>query len=157
RHADQDAAKLTQGEQDQVVDECFQCKLCYINCPYIPGQHEWALDFPRLMTRAEQVLHQTRKRGIKQRLTDRALAETDLLGKVNSATAPITNPMLAHPGSVPRKAMEMVVGVSQARLLPPYAKQRFSTWFKKRRTDAARPTGDTPTQGCVTLFPTCFV
>ena len=37
------------GEQDQVVDECFNCKLCYVNCPYIPGQHEWELDFPRLM------------------------------------------------------------------------------------------------------------
>ena len=41
------------SEQDQVVDECFQCKLCYINCPYVPGQHEWAIDFPRLMLRAE--------------------------------------------------------------------------------------------------------
>src|SRR5690606_27998172 len=30
RHDDQDAAKLTTAEQDQVVDECFQCKLCYI-------------------------------------------------------------------------------------------------------------------------------
>jgi len=45
--------KLTKAEQDQVVDECFQCKLCYINCPYVPGQHEWAIDFPRLMLRAE--------------------------------------------------------------------------------------------------------
>ena len=45
--------RLTPAEQDQVVDECFQCKLCYVNCPYIPGQHEWALDFPRLMLRAD--------------------------------------------------------------------------------------------------------
>ena len=26
-----------------------------LNCPYVPGQHEWALDFPRLMLRAEAV------------------------------------------------------------------------------------------------------
>src|SRR3546814_17320087 len=30
-HDDQDAAKLTTAEQDQVVDECFNCKLCYVN------------------------------------------------------------------------------------------------------------------------------
>ncbi len=160
RLEDQDAAKLTKAEQDQVVDECFQCKLCYVNCPYIPGQHEWALDFPRLMMRAEQVLHQTRKRGVKERVTDRVLAETDRLGKVNSAAAPLTNSMLAHPGSIARKAVEKVVGVSQARVLPPYAKQRFSTWFHKRRpanaaADAA--VTDQPAQGNVTLFPTCFV
>ncbi len=53
RHDDQDAAKLTKAEQDQVVDECFQCKLCYLNCPYVPGQSEWNLDFPRLMLRAD--------------------------------------------------------------------------------------------------------
>ena len=46
---------MTPAQQDQVVDECFQCKLCYVNCPYIPGQHEWELDFPRLMMRADQV------------------------------------------------------------------------------------------------------
>ena len=35
------------------MDECFQCKLCYVMCPYIPELHEWALDFPRLMLRAD--------------------------------------------------------------------------------------------------------
>src|SRR5438552_15148456 len=106
RHPDQDSAKLTTTEQDQVVDECFQCKLCYINCPYIPAQHEWAIDFPRLMMRAEQVLRHTRTHSLKEKLTDRVLAETDALGKVNSATAPLTNAMLARPGSIRRKAME---------------------------------------------------
>ena len=156
RHADQDAAKLTDAQQNQVVDECFQCKLCYINCPYIPGQHEWAIDFPRLMMRAEQVLHQNRKRGLKEKLTDRVLAETDVVGKVNSATAPLTNAMLARPGSFPRKAIEVVVGVAQSRVLPPYTKERFSTWFKKRRPVADSDAAHTE-QGRAVLFPTCFV
>jgi ferredoxin len=63
QHDDQDAAKLTKAEQDQVVDECFNCKLCYVNCPYIPGQHEWELDFPRLMLRAQQVRHRNERLG----------------------------------------------------------------------------------------------
>src|SRR5258706_3189596 len=35
-----------------VSDHCWQCKLCFIKCPYTPdeGAHE-ALDFPRLMAR----------------------------------------------------------------------------------------------------------
>ena len=32
QHDDQDAEKLTTDQQDKVVDECFNCKLCYINC-----------------------------------------------------------------------------------------------------------------------------
>ncbi|NCZ91121.1 MAG: 4Fe-4S dicluster domain-containing protein [Actinobacteria bacterium] len=53
QHDDQDAGKMTPAQQDHVVDECFQCKLCYVMCPYIPELHEWALDFPRLMLRAD--------------------------------------------------------------------------------------------------------
>ena len=52
-------AELTPAEQDRVVDECFQCKLCYVNCPYVPGQSEWDVDFPRLMLRADAMRHAT--------------------------------------------------------------------------------------------------
>ena len=68
KHDDQDAGRLTPAEQDQVVDECFQCKLCYINCPYIPELHEWNLDFPRLMLRADAMQHAN---GIKSARTRR--------------------------------------------------------------------------------------
>ncbi|MEZ5229350.1 MAG: 4Fe-4S dicluster domain-containing protein [Acidimicrobiales bacterium] len=46
QHDDQDAKRLTDDQRFQVVDECFNCKLCYVNCPYIPGQSEWELDSP---------------------------------------------------------------------------------------------------------------
>ena len=37
----------------EVVDLCYQCKLCDPVCPYTPGkEHEFQLDFPKLMTRA---------------------------------------------------------------------------------------------------------
>lgn len=107
RHDDQDAAKLTTAEQDQVVDECFNCKLCYVNCPYVPGQHEWALDFPRLMLRAEQVLHRTRPRGMGERITDEALGRTDVLGKVNTALAPVVDAVVERPGSLGRRAVDV--------------------------------------------------
>lgn len=152
-HDDQDAAKLTPEQQDQVVDECFQCKLCYVNCPYIPGQSEWDLDFPRLMMRAEQVLYKKRSRSMREKLTNAALAKTDLVGKVGTATAPVANVAIRERGGKLRGAMEKVVGISAERVLTPFARQRFSTWFKKRTPKVAerrRPE-------VAALFPTCLV
>jgi len=155
RHDDQDSAKLTAAEQDQVVDECFNCKLCYVNCPYIPGQHEWALDFPRLMLRAEQVLHRNRKRSVGTRLTDQALGRTDLAGKVNTTLAPVVNKVVGKPGGTGRKLMEKVAGIASERVLPPYARQRFSTWWRTRRGPAERAAA--VDQGAAIVFPTCIV
>ena len=154
RHDDQDSAKLTTREQDQVVDECFNCKLCYVNCPYIPGQHEWELDFPRLMMRAEQVLHQNRPRSVKAKVTDQALGRTDLAGKVNTRLAPLVNKVVTAPESAGRKALQKVAGIASQRVLPPYARQRFSTWWKKR---TALRFGAEARQGRAVLFPTCLV
>ena len=154
RHDDQDAAKMTVAEQDQVVDECFQCKLCYVNCPYIPGQHEWALDFPRLMMRAEQVLHRNRRAPLKERLTDKALGSTDLVGRLGSATAPLTNKAISTPGSATRGLMQKVVGIHAERVLPPYARTRFSTWF---RTHSPKLATDRRSEKVAAIFPTCLV
>ncbi len=149
---DRDGAveQLTATEQDQVVDECYQCKLCYVKCPYIPP-HEWELDFPRLMLRAEAV--QNRHHGsLRGKVTTQALARTDLLGKIATATAPLTNAALAQPGSLVRRLMDKTVGVASERVLPPYARTRFSTWFKRRT-----PCLERAEQGKVAVFPTCLV
>ena len=154
QHDDQDSARLTVEEQNQVVDECFNCKLCYVNCPYIPGQHEWELDFPRLMLRAEQVLHRNRPRSLHTRLTDQALGRTDLAGRVNTRLAPLVNKVVTSPGSAGRKVVEKVTGIASQRVLPPYARERFSTWWKKR---TALRFGAGARQGRAVLFPTCMV
>ena len=153
RHDDHDPGRLTPAQQDQVVDECFQCKLCYINCPYIPELHEWAIDFPRLMLRADAMRHTNGQFSIRSRITDTVMGHTDLLGKSATTTASAANKLIgATPGSVVRKAMEVATGVSSVRLLPPYARQRFTTWFKRRpRVRIAKR------QGRVAVFPTCLV
>jgi Fe-S oxidoreductase len=153
RHDDQDAGRMTPAEQDQVVDECFQCKLCYINCPYVPGQHEWAIDFPRLMLRADAMRHSTGQLPVRRRTTTNAIARTDLLGKTGTAASSVVNRVVsADPGSLVRKVLEKTAGVSSQRLLPPFARTRFSTWFKKRPRVRLGSR-----QGKVELFPTCLV
>ena len=153
RHDDQDAGRLTPAQQDQVVDECFQCKLCYVNCPYVPGQHEWALDFPRLMLRADSMRHATGQVSVRDRATTQMMARTDMIGTVGSATAVTINKVLgAKRGGVVRKVVEKTAGISSVRLLPPFARQRFSTWFKRRPKVRIGKR-----QGRVALFPTCLV
>jgi len=152
-HDDQDAGRMTPAQQDQVVDECFQCKLCYVNCPYIPELHEWDLDFPRLMLRADAMQSANGLKSARDNATTQMMGRTDLLGMVATTTEPIANKVInAKPGSVVRKVMSKATGVSAVRLLPPYAKQRFSTWFKKRPKVSL---GNR--QGKVTVFPTCLV
>jgi glycerol-3-phosphate dehydrogenase subunit C len=155
---DGDVSKLTDAERDQVVDECYQCKLCYVKCPYVPP-HEWELDFPRLMSR----VHAARRAqgvAVKDRVTDQVLGRTDALGSVSVPAAPVVNWVIGTPGSLPRRLMEKAAGIASERLLPPYARQRFTTWFRRRppqperpRTPAAEPRRD----GTVAVFPTCFV
>ncbi len=152
RHDDQDAARLTPAQQDQVIDECFQCKLCYVACPYVPGQHEWELDFPRLMLRADAMRRTNGQVPLRERLTTEVMGRTDLLGKVATTLPLVNKTMGAKQGGFVRKVIEKTAGVSSVRLLPPFAKERFSSWYKKRprRSLAAR-------QGKVALFPTCLV
>lgn len=155
RSDDHDAGTLTPAEQDQVVGECFQCKLCAIGCPYGVELHEWALDVPRLMLRAQAMRHQHRHVPVRTKLTNQVLGRTDLLGAVASAAAPIANTVLgARGGSFARTLASKLTGVSSVRLLPPYARQRFSTWFAKR-PGVASDTGRS--RGSVTVFPTCVV
>ena len=151
---DGEVAALTSQEQDQVVGECYQCKLCYIKCPYIPP-HEWQLDFPRLMLRAEAVKNRTAGT-LRGKLATQALARTDLLGKFGTMTAPLTNAMTGTPGSVVRKIMDKTVGIASERVLPPYARTRFTTWFKKRATRGGGRLGRSE-QAKAAIFPTCMV
>ncbi len=133
------AVHLSPDDQDRVVDECYQCKLCYLKCPYIPP-HDWQLDFPRLMLRGLAARTGGKPAGLGQRL----LAATDCAGRMATATSGIANASL-KPGGVPRRVMQKAVGISSQRLLPPYAKQRFTTWWKK--TGRQEPVSEIPVAG----------
>ncbi len=152
-HPDHDAGRLTPAQQNQVVHECFQCKLCYLTCPYTPDLHELAVDFPRLMLRTDAMRHSNGQVSLRDRLTNSVMGHADALGRAASLSAPMANKLVgARQGSLARKAVELATGVSSVRLLPPYARQRFSTWFKRRpRVRIAKR------QGRVAVYPTCMV
>jgi glycerol-3-phosphate dehydrogenase subunit C len=141
------AGELSDAQHKRVVDECYQCKLCYVICPYTPDQQqEWRVDFPQLMLRS---LTGQAEAGDVSR-SAQLLARTDQQGKVATAIAPIVNATAKlRPARV---VMEKVTGISRDRLLPTLDRVRFSKWFRRR--DARTSTG---TRGSVALFPTCLV
>lgn len=142
RH-EQEASAMTPAETREVIDLCYQCKLCYNHCPYHPP-HEWAIDFPKLMTRAKLV--QGREEGIP--LGERVGAQQDLLGKLACRTASLSN--AAFRNRAVRLLMEKATGIDRRFVMPTYERAPFSPGLERRilsRTDADR----------VVLFTTCFV
>ena len=140
---DGDAEKLAAPDLKRVVDLCYQCKLCYNHCPYTPP-HRWAIDFPRLMLRSRAA--EARKSGVT--LQDRFLGNPDLVGKMGSLTAPLSN--WANELSVHRAFMQAVVGIHKGRNLPRFHRETFTKWFD-RRGDRRR------SEEKVVLFATCPV
>jgi len=146
---DGDVEKLPAADVKEVVDLCYQCKLCYNHCPYTPP-HRWAVDFPRLMLRARAA--EARRTGVT--LQDRMLGNTDLVGKLGSLAAPLSNWL--NELAVHRAFMEAVAGIHRGRRLPKFHRPTFSTWFRSTAKPAAAEGGRTATRK-VALFATCSV
>ena len=153
RHEDHDAGRLTPDQQDHVVDECFQCKLCFVNCPYTPEMHESAIDFPRLMLRHSAMRVANDQVSLRKRIASQVMGHTRLVGALAVSMSAASNFVVnAKPGSFVRTVVRKTIGVSSARLLPTFAKQRFISWFKKRHQSML-----SKKQGSVAVFPTCLV
>jgi Fe-S oxidoreductase len=144
-----DVRRLPADVRRQVIDQCFQCKLCYTQCPYTEAEgHEFRLDFPRLLLRAKAV--QRRREGIP--LRDKLLGDPDRLGAVGTLLPRLAN--WANTVRPHRLLMEKAAGIHRDKLLPPFQSPTFDAWFRQH-THGADETreGETP----VVLFATCFV
>ena len=139
---------LSGPQINQVIHECYQCKLCYVICPYVPP-HEWDIDFPRTMMRAHLV--EAKQKGV--RLADRLLGDTDLVGKLASLAAPLAN--WANQNPKVRGLMEKYLGIHRERLLPTFHSETFARWFGKRGRRSASQNGGEAHKAA--LFYTCLV
>jgi len=127
---DGDVEKLPAADVKEVVDLCYQCKLCYNHCPYTPP-HRWAIDFPRLMLRARAA--QARRAGVS--FQDRMLGNTALIGRLGSLAAPLSNWM--NELAVHRAFVQAVAGIHRKRRLPRFYRPTFSSWFNAREKTAS--------------------
>lgn len=141
------AEHVDNGVMRAVSDHCWQCKLCYIKCPYTPDEGAYeALDFPRLMAREKAV--RARREGVP--LVDRVLGEPQLVGAAGSGP-PAALANLVNASRLLRKVAEKVTGISAEFPLPPLASQRFSRWFEEHE-----PAAEAGSAGEVVLFSTCY-
>jgi len=146
KYAEVDTKKLKTEDVSKIVDLCFQCKLCYIKCPYTPGDHDWAIDFPRLMTRAKA--QEVKKKGVP--FVDKLLGSPDLVGKIGTATAPLAN--WANENAVNRQLMHNVIGIHKEKQLPSFAAKTFAKRFDAERKDIhGEPVAK------IAFFSTCYV
>ncbi|WP_454060927.1 heterodisulfide reductase-related iron-sulfur binding cluster [Candidatus Nitrospira salsa] len=143
---DNDVNKFTAKDFEQVEQECYYCKLCFNHCPYSPP-HKYEIDFPRLMAAWKK--QRIAEKGATWR--DRLLIQTDLIGKVGTLTAPMTNWALRTPWV--RKLMEHVMGVHRDRQILPFQQESFPSWWSKQSPSSAKP----ETKRKVALFPSCMV
>ncbi|MEE9161439.1 MAG: heterodisulfide reductase-related iron-sulfur binding cluster, partial [Candidatus Neomarinimicrobiota bacterium] len=143
-----DVTELSQAEKWRVVDLCYQCKLCEAVCPYTPAdEHDFHLDFPRLMLRA--AAQRTRRRG--QRLSDKFLANTDASGRLGTALAPLAN--IANRMGPFRFLMDKALGISRHRELPTFHRKTFTKRFKRHARETPDPANPA---GKAVIFATCY-
>ncbi|MGZ9188710.1 MAG: heterodisulfide reductase-related iron-sulfur binding cluster, partial [Nitrospira sp.] len=140
-----DVTKLTPADHHRVVDECYYCKLCFNHCPYTPP-HQYGIDFPLLMAVWKKRL--AGERGTRWR--DWLLTKTDLLGRVNSAFAPLVNWALEQTWL--RGLLETLVGVHRDREVLHYQRETFARWWTRRASTRPLPAGKK-----VALFASCLV
>jgi glycerol-3-phosphate dehydrogenase subunit C len=146
KYAEVDTKKLKTEDINQIVDLCFQCKLCWIKCPYTPGDHEWAIDFPRLMARAKA--KQVNDKGVS--LVDKILGNPDGIGKLGTATSPLAN--WANESKLHRQFMQSLLGIHKDKKLPSFASKTLAAQFAARRK---APQGEPAAN--IAFFSTCYV
>jgi Fe-S oxidoreductase len=143
---DGNVTAITPDETEAVMDDCFQCKLCEVQCPYTPrDRHPFMLDFPKLVHRYRAVLQ--KKRG--SSLRDKVLGDPDAAGRAARASGGLVNKMnrlAAH-----RWFLEKTLGIHRKKLLPGFAAQTFEEWASEQGLIPAVPGGE------AVLFQTCYV
>lgn len=126
---------------------CWQCKLCYIKCPYTRDEgHAWNLDVPRLLMREKA--QRARRNGVT--VQDRALGEPQLLGQLTAGPmAPVAN--FVNASRLVRKTMQATAGIAADFPLPPFGRTSFAAWLARHE-----PLPGAGTRGKLALFATCL-
>jgi len=146
---DGDVHKVQAADTERIMQACFQCKLCEVQCPYTPGEgHEFQLDFPRLVHRYQAV--SARRKGPSSR--DKILANPDGAGRMARASLGLANVM--NRSRAHRWFLEKLLGVHREKLLPDFASTTFERWAEQQGRIRASAAGDVPE---AVLFQTCYV
>lgn len=141
-----DVRRLLPAQTASVMDACFQCKLCEVQCPYTPrDKHEYQLDFPKLVHRRKAI--EARERGVP--LRDRVLGDPDMAGQVARLSFGMANVM--NRVGVHRLFLEKLLGIDRRKQLPDFAPSTFERWAESTGRVPEKPGAE------AVLFQTCYV
>ncbi len=145
---DGDVRKLTAAETDRVMDACFQCKLCEVQCPYTPrDKHEFQLDFPKLVHRYKA--QRAKARGIP--LRDRLLANPDAAGAMARLSFGMAN-VMNRVSLAPRRSCRRRSASTRTSCCPTSRPRPSRGGPRAAAASQPRPEGVE-----AVLFPTCYV
>ncbi len=141
-----DVKKIKPKDTQQIIDACFQCKLCEVQCPYsIRDGHEFKLDFPKLVHR-HKAIH---SKGKPKSLRNNILGNPDKSASLARASLGLANVM--NRVGIHRWFLEKFLGIHRNKLLPYFSFTTFEQWATKlaliRENDKAE----------TVLFQTCYV
>jgi len=117
-----DPREMTTDSMKQLVDLCFNCKQCHLECP----AH---VDIPHLVieARAQYVAANGLRR------PDWVLSRAHSFGQLGSTIAPFANWALKNSGI--RWFLERALGVARDRKLPPFARRTFLRQTARTHSD----------------------
>jgi glycerol-3-phosphate dehydrogenase subunit C len=143
---DGNVERLTTTDKRAVMDACFQCKLCEVQCPYTPrDKHEFQLDFPKLVHRFQA--QRARSEGPTLRdLTLRDPDRTAALARASLGLVDTLNRVALH-----RWFLEKLLGIHRDKQLPEFVREPFDRWATRTGRASDHPGGE------VVLFATCHV
>lgn len=119
---------LGSEELDAALSNCLSCKACTNECPS---------NVNLALLKAELQWAKIKRDGLS--LRQRMFSAVDLLGRLGCTLPKVTNDLMAS--SRIRRLLARFTGISEERLLPRYAKQRFDVWFEKRPKTECRLRG----------------
>ncbi len=115
---------LDSPRMKEVMDLCLSCKACKSECPS-------NVDVAKLKSDVLQMYFDKHGTTLRDRLTMNASRQA---ARMAGTFAPIINRLQS---SIPfRFFLEKIAGIHRRRILPPYASQSFSNWYKKQKGQA---------------------
>lgn len=117
---------IASKEVKEALDLCLECKACKAECPS-------QVDMAKL--KYEFLQHWHDEHGVS--LPTLALGNAATVAPLGQKLAPLANTVL--PLKPVRWLMQRTAGIDSRRTLPRYARQDFSSWWRKRKAPAGKP------------------
>jgi FAD/FMN-containing dehydrogenase/Fe-S oxidoreductase len=126
------------------LDLCLACKGCKSDCPVSVDMATYKSEF----------LSHHFERRLRPR-SHYSLGWLPLWARLAGPVPWLANAVTQTP--LVRRAAKAVAGIDQVREVPRFARQRFTSWFRRhRRRAASRPAASTEQRGTVVLWPDTF-